>query len=249
MNMFILMVLCVSPVLSTAFISQPLQINFGRIKTPSSSSSFLLQMTPTGSNSTVAIREDENRGEVQLRKSPFKSKMPTHDKGGPVQPINSITEFLHAIESAPQNGIVVVQFHAKWCKVCARVIVKLRQMAQRMKKKTTPVPVSFISVEITANQEICSTLGLKKFPFIHMYRNSECVAAFGTGPAHNFQKVVGETMDEKLAYTEDKWENFRAEFKNEIATGLQKFESLRLSTFFDGEDGIDESRTNGDIAP
>lgn len=122
-------------------------------------------------------------------------------------------------------------------------------MAQRIISKDTPVPVSFISVEITENNEICSTLGIKKFPFVQMYRNSECIAAFGTGPAHNFQPAVGGTLDEKLSYTESQWEAFRSEFKNEIADGLAQLESLRLSKFYDGNGMNDSNSAGNDIAP
>ncbi len=126
--------------------------------------------------------------------------------------------------------------------------MKMRQMAQRMgSKQATPCPVKFISVEITANNEICSTIGIKKFPFIQMYRNRECVASFGTGPAHNFQKVVGGTLDEKMALTEDQWDSFRTEFKKEIAQGLDKLDALKLSNFFD-KDGIDR-RPEDDATP
>jgi thioredoxin-like negative regulator of GroEL len=190
---------------------------------------------------------DGKKPGIQLRASPLKKKMPQDDEGGPVQPIRSIDAFVDAIENAPKDSLVIVKFHAKWCKVCARVTVKMRQMAQRLAKKGTPVPLSFISVEISANNEICSTLGIKKFPFVHMYRNKECVAAFGTGPAHNFQKVVGGTLDEKMSMTDDQWEEFRMEFKNEIGEGLEKFEALKLSTFFDGDDvSSDDSGSGSD---
>lgn len=108
-------------------------------------------------------------------------------------------------------------------------------MAQRLLSKDLPVPVSFLSVEVTANNEICSTLEIKKFPFVQMYRNNECVASFGTGPAHNFQRAVGQTLDEKLSLTEQQWDSFRSEFKKEIAGGLAQIESLRLSQFYDGD--------------
>eukprot|EP00551_Chaetoceros_affinis_P004546 CAMPEP_0203677440 /NCGR_PEP_ID=MMETSP0090-20130426/28222_1 /ASSEMBLY_ACC=CAM_ASM_001088 /TAXON_ID=426623 /ORGANISM="Chaetoceros affinis, Strain CCMP159" /LENGTH=223 /DNA_ID=CAMNT_0050544333 /DNA_START=315 /DNA_END=986 /DNA_ORIENTATION=- len=210
----------------------------------------LLQMT--GSNSTVATSstamEGEKKDEVRLRASPIKKKMPAHDVGGPVEPISSVDGFLGAIEGAPKDCLVVVLYHAKWCKVCARVTVKMRQMAQRMEKKGTPCPVKFISVEVTANNEICSTLGIKKFPFIQMYRNRECVASFGTGPAHNFQKAVGGTLDEKFTLTEDQWDNFRTEFKKEISEGLDKLDSLKISNFLEN-DGIDTKAADDDLTP
>lgn len=102
-------------------------------------------------------------------------------------------------------------------------------MAQRIRNKTTPVPISFISLEITANPVICSTLEIKKFPFLQIYRNQECVASFGTGPAHNFQKLVGGTIDEKMSMTKEQWENFRFEFQEEIDRNRIKLETLERS--------------------
>ena len=96
--------------------------------------------------------------------------------------------------------------------------------------------MSFISVEITANQDLCSTLEIKKFPFVQIYRNRECVASFGTGPAHNFQRAVGGTIDEKLAMNNEQWENFRSEFKPQIGEGLEKLELLKLSAVSERSD-------------
>ena len=126
-------------------------------------------------------------------------------------------------------------------------MIKLRQLAQRMERRGTSVPLSFITVEITANEIIRSTLGIKKFPFVQMYRNAECVASFGTGPAHNFQKSVGGTLDDKLAMTEEEWEKFRSDFKNEIAEGVGYFETLRLPQFYKSGSGIttDEKSLTG----
>mmetsp|Transcript_19663 Transcript_19663/g.24246 ORF Transcript_19663/g.24246 Transcript_19663/m.24246 type:complete len:248 (-) Transcript_19663:127-870(-) len=199
----------------------------------------------TLSNDTVSSVGQDTKEALQ-QKLPIEKKMPTN-LDGPVKRIHSIDDFLHEIETAPTNGLVVVQYHAKWCKICARVTVKMRQMAERLQQKGTPVPVSFISVEYTANKEICSTLDIKKFPFIQMYRNRECVVSFGTGPVHNFQPAVGGTLNEKLALTEDQWEDFRQQFNNEIAEGLKLLEVLRLSKIIMAEERHDVEDTN--VAP
>lgn len=121
-------------------------------------------------------------------------------------------------------------------------------MAQRIRNKDTAVPISFISVEITANQNICSTLEIKKFPFIQIYRNKECVASFGTGPAHNFQRIVGGTIDEKLSLTDEQWENFRTEFREQISGGLSKLETLK-SSYEDDIFSVGEQNNNNNITP
>jgi len=123
------------------------------------------------------------------------------------------------------------RFHAKFCRVCSRVILKYKKMASRLASAdNTPVPIKFISVETTANPKIIEQLRVKKFPFLQIYRNKECVASFGTGPAHNFQSIVGDTIDQKLKMSQEDWEAFRDEFKSEIASSIQNLEFLRLES-------------------
>ena len=101
-------------------------------------------------------------------------------------------------------------------------------MAHMLAGTDTPVPIRFVSVEMTMNKKIIEQLGVKKFPFLQIYRNGECVTSFGTGAAHNFQRIVKGTVDQKLNMPLEEWEAFRAEFKNEIAGGLENLELLRL---------------------
>ena len=179
------------------------------------------------SNMTSSISSSEQK--TILTPSPFKSKIPAYEKFGPVYPIHSTNEFISLLDNAPTNALVLVKFQAKFCKVCARVGIKYRKMAVNMQSTTTPVPVIYADVEMTENKDIVSTLGIKRFPFMQIYRNKECVASFGTGPAHNFQKVVRGTVDGKLAMTEEEWENFRSEFQTEIQSGLDQIQLLRLN--------------------
>lgn len=184
--------------------------------------------------SPSAVTKTNEKTNVQLQASPRKRKMPT-EKGGPVTAIHSIDEFLAAVEDTQENELVIVKFHAKFCKVCARVILKYRKMANQQHAADTPVPIRFITIECTANMKIIQTLGIKKFPFFQIYRNRECVASFGTGPAHNFQRAVGGTVDQKMKTSVEEWESFRAEFQNEIASGLENLEMLRLQAMLENE--------------
>ena len=91
---------------ATAFVAHP---TFLSRKTsirgpPSSSSTHTLRAA-----SNVTTFEESGKGELQVKRSKLKKTMPKHEIDGPVMPIHSIAEFLHEIESAPQNGIVVVQ--------------------------------------------------------------------------------------------------------------------------------------------
>merc|ERR1711957_475129 len=99
---------------------------------------------------------------------------------GPVRAIHSIEEFLDAVENTEANELVVVKFHAKFCRVCNRVILKYKKMAHMLAGTDTPVPIRFVSVEMTMNKKIIEQLGVKKFPFLQIYRNGECVTSFGT---------------------------------------------------------------------
>jgi hypothetical protein len=110
------------------------------------------------------------------------------------------------------------------------VILKYKKMAHRLASTDTPVPIKFISVETTANPKIIEKLGVKKFPFLQIYRNGECVASFGTGPAHNFQSIVGDTIEQKLKMSVEDWEAFRKEFQSEIANSIDNLEFLRLES-------------------
>jgi hypothetical protein len=205
------------------------------------------------SNMTTSIPSSEKQpSKTILSPSPFERKIQDYEKDGPVYPIHSTSEFLTLLENAPPNALVLIKFHAKFCKVCARVGMKYRKMAITMKSITTSVPVIYADVEMTANKDIISTLGIKKFPFLHIYRNKECVAAFGTGPAHNFQKVVRGTLDQKLAMTEEDWEKFRSEFQTEIASSLDQIQLLSLNAAWekDAVTGAGSGKENAtDLSP
>lgn len=189
-----------------------------------------LRMSPT--NSTVVEG-------FQIRGSSKKNEIPTFDKNGPVFTAHSVLDFLNFIENAEENELVVVKYHAKWCKICARANVKYKQTAIKYTSPDTqhPVPVKFVSVESSENMEVIKQFGIKRFPFIQIYRNMECVASFGTGPAYNFKKVVESTVDEKLNTPVSEWDAFRNEFKNEISQGLQNLDFLRLQA---GQAAVDE---------
>jgi thiol-disulfide isomerase/thioredoxin len=214
-----------------------------------------LHMAGNNSTDTSTVATMTNSGDggrtssIQLKGSPRKNKMPTHDPSGPVVAIHSIGDFLHELENTKPNEIVIVKFHAKFCKVCARVILKYKKMAMQHRDKETPVPIKFLSIESTENMKIIQTLGVKKFPFLQIYRNRECVASFGTGPAHNFQRAVGSTVEQKLTSSEEEWEAFRNEFKTEISEGLEQLELLRLQSVLDNEHAGEEFDSSSNVGP
>lgn len=131
------------------------------------------------------------------------------------------------------DRVCVVKFHAKWCKVCARVNVKFRKFALELCDKTTKDgrvveegQVRFADVEVSANKELCQTLEVKKFPFFQVYRKREKIAAFGSGAPHNFKPVVERTVRDKLAMSDDEHDAFAKKFETEIAKGKAQLDEL-----------------------
>lgn len=83
-------------------------------------------------------------------------------------------------------------------------------------------------MEVTSNPKLCETVGVSRFPFIQIYRNGERVASFGTGPAHNFQKIVGDTIDQLLYHTsQEEWEMKRRKYESEIQQSRDELRELR----------------------
>jgi len=189
-----------------------------------------MSTTETENPATRSILEhdEDDSNIIALKRSPAKAKVPVFENNGPVIAIQNTQQFLHLLETAPKDGLTVIKYHAKFCKVCARVSIKFKKMADKLKNEDTAVPITFVGVELTSNSKLCSTLGIKKFPFLQIYRNMECVASFGTGPAHNFQRAVGGTIQDRLATTETEWEKIRSDLTEEIAGGLEELRLLRL---------------------
>lgn len=220
---------------SRAFVSQRQTCGFDRIlPTPSrdlfavTSNVGLYMSTAEIENPTTRNIDEEDTNVITLKGSPSKAKMPVFEANGPVTAIQNTQHFLHLLETAPKDGLVVIKYHAKFCKVCARVILKFKKMAHKLTDGDSAVPIIFADVELTTNTKLCSTLEIKKFPYLQIYRNMECVASFGTGPAHNFQRAVGGTIQDRLATTDTEWENIRATLKEEIADGQEQLRLLRL---------------------
>jgi len=218
---------------SLAFTSQQHARSFNRIPPTLSHDSCNVNSRSNIYMSTAEIEnpalrrfdEDENKDDEIVSRKVVPAKVGMH---GPVTAIRGSPQFLHMIETAPKDSLVVIKFHAKFCKVCARVILKFKKMANKLSNEDTAVPVIFADVELTENSELCSILGIKKFPYLQIYRNTECIASFGTGPAHNFQRAVGGTIQDRLATTDSEWEKIRSDLAEPIADGKLQLRLLRL---------------------
>jgi len=194
----------------------------------SAGASLYMSSSVTEVRKTNEHDKEDDMNVITLVAPPTKSKMPMFEASGPVMAIHSTQQFLHLLETAPKDGLVVIKYHAKFCTVCARVIIRFKKMAHNLNNQENPVPIIFAGVELTENAKIFSTLGIKKFPFLQIYRNTECIASFGTGPAHNFKRAAGGTIKDRLATTDAEWEKIRSDLSEEIANGQEKLRLLRL---------------------
>jgi thiol-disulfide isomerase/thioredoxin len=184
--------------------------------------------------------DDDEAKDDRNSVTPSKNLRPLHETG-PVTAIRGTRQFLNTIENAPKDGLVVIKFHAKYCKICARVTLKFKKMAHQLSNEGTQVPITFAGIEHTENSVLCSALGVKKFPYLMMFRNMECVASFSTGPAHNFRRAVGGTIKDRLATTDTEWEKIRSDLAEEIAYGREQIRLMRLDAEAEENNNIDLS--------
>lgn len=149
--------------------------------------------------------------------------------------ITNTKEFLDFIEG--DDRLCVIKFHANWCQICRTVVRKFAKFALNFGDReiidgtssgaVVPGSVRFADVEWSQNTELCKALKVKKFPFIMIYEKSEKIGAFSTGPAHNFRNIVGKTIEEKLAMSDDEKEQFRTKFATNIAEAMDDLEIIR----------------------
>jgi len=155
-----------------------------------------------------------------------------------ISKINSSKEFLDFVEG--DDRLCVVKFHATWCQICRAVVRKFAKFALNYGDReiidagntssgraVVPGLVRFADVEWSQNTELCKALKVQKFPFIMIYEKGEKIGAFSTGPAHNFRNIVGKTIEEKLALSDDEKEEFRSKFVKNIAEGKDDLEIIR----------------------
>ena len=115
----------------------------------------------------------------------------------------------------------------KFKKLANSYHIRLQNQVNDHDKASSEKIISFAEVEVSANDSLAKTLGILKTPYLQIYRNSECVASFATGPAHAFQRVVGDTILSKWNMSNEEWEIFRKEYQTEITNGLLQLDQLK----------------------
>jgi thiol-disulfide isomerase/thioredoxin len=90
--------------------------------------------------------------------------------------IHNLSEFLDFLAES-DDRVVVVEYYAAWCKSCHKFNVKYKQLANKYADKINEDgdivedgSVRFAKVEYGANVRLCKTFGIKKLPYVHMYK-------------------------------------------------------------------------------
>lgn len=164
--------------------------------------------------SSVRSNENELQGAMATQVRPISVR---------VTGLTSLEDFLEFVDSAPPDSLSVIKFYANSCPLCRRIEMKYKKMAHYYQK----APIRFAEVEKTAHPELFSTLGIERFPFIQIYRNSQCVASHGTESEKTFGPIVNDTIQRELMMRPEDWDSFLTAFAEPIRQSSDKLETLR----------------------
>lgn len=138
--------------------------------------------------------------------------------------LNTRDSFLKAIDAkSGTEKLTVVKFHAHYCKTCQRMSIPFKQLSKSYED------ILFIRLEATDDfsSDQLRSLGVDSFPFIQIYRGSNCVASFkGGGPY--FRRKIQDTIEECLK--RDNWAAFCDEYRQYIKENAQARSELAQTT-------------------
>ena len=126
-----------------------------------------------------------------------------------IETINGLTEFLDLI-AKPDDRILVIEFYASWCKSCHKFGMKFKQLARThgdlIDENGNIVEegkVRFAQIEYGANSRLCKTFGIKKLPFVQIYKAPlGKITEFICGPA-TFDEKVKSRLERYLSMTDE----------------------------------------------
>lgn len=185
----LLFLICVS-VLVDAFVEcTPLGIN---ALAPTSSSALLISSLfgPFGTNEGVSKPSlspspaPAPAPKTETDPSPSKGYVPQ------VTTISSMEEYLDFVGDTKDDRLCIVKFYANWCKSCAKFDIHYKKLALGKGDKVASDGtldslgrVRFAEVEFGQNAAMCKSFGIKRLPYIHMYKGTAGkVADFSCGP-------------------------------------------------------------------
>ena len=132
----------------------------------------------------------------------------------PVLTFESIEQFLDTIDRAAPNQLTVVLYYAHYCKVCHKANIPYKKLAYKnsdirfTRLETSPMTV-----------EQFKMLGISKVPFVHIYRNGICVAAFST--KWQLEARLAEVLQLCQQRSLGEWRSFMSQLDLEIQKNKQ----------------------------
>lgn len=155
----------------------------------------------------------------------------------PVTTYTNALDLLDSIDKAPPNDLTAVLFFAHYCKTCHRANIPFKQLAydeHSYSDNESPssssardvVRTRFLRFETSAlSPNQFRSIGLDRVPFVQLYRNGICVAAFSatqtTGRTRTTTKIVLrprllENLDACKRRSLADWSAFRKNHAREI---------------------------------
>jgi thiol-disulfide isomerase/thioredoxin len=159
----------------------------------------------------------------------------SYSKPGKVQRLHSVQELLQYIDEAPTNSLSVVKFYTQTCPLCKKIALPYQKMARVYSSSnnnntpsTTTPNIRFAEIDKAVHSQLCTTLGIDRFPYLQIYRNGQCVASHGTESDKTFAPLVNDTIQRELSMTNDDWKVFLTTFEAPIGIATAKFNQVRL---------------------
>lgn len=139
--------------------------------------------------------------------------------------VQGLEEFLDLVAEL-DDRVLVIEFYASWCKSCHKFGAKFRHLANTYADKVDVNgdvlergTVRFAMVEYGANVRLCKSFGIKKLPYVHMYKAPiGKLSEFVCGPKF---------FDERLKY---RLESYLTKSDEEIAFDRDMEDGQALTT-------------------
>lgn len=140
-------------------------------------------------------KSNSNSNPKPKSKSKAKSKAKKHEATAKIDTIVDTNDFLKFISE--DERLCIIKFRAAWCKSCKKFDVKFHHLANEVADKVDESnqivqegKVRLADVEFGVSRALIKSLGIKKLPYIHMYKGSKGkLCDFVCGPA-SFQVLV-----------------------------------------------------------
>ena len=158
-----------------------------------------------------------------------------------IDSLDDYLDFLRGDDAEEHKKLCVIKFYASWCKSCAKFGAKYRQLAieegdqvDTSGRLLATGRVRFAEVEFGANKRMCKSFGIKRLPYIHIYKGKAGkLEDFVCGPS-KFNSLI-DKVNEYVDVSDDEI-LLRKELEegqalgDEIIQGLQGEQMLGIGT-------------------